>query len=421
MNDNTLEKRIKTVVSLLDERQKRIYLAAEAESIGWGGMTEICKITGVDKNTLTAGRKELELYRNGNGDTLNQYKIENIKGCRKDGKKRIRQAGGGRKTIEEKQPGITDALLKLIDGNCYGNPENPLCWTTKSTRKLSEELKSEGYNISHAQVGKLLEKEGYTLQTNRKLKQSGKPHKDRDSQFKHINDTAINYMNDKQPVISVDCKKKEKIGEFANNGAEYSKKGEPIAVLDYDFYDPEKGKAVPYGTYDIANNEGFVSVGISHDTASFAVNAISSWWECMGKERFPNASKLFITADGGGSNGSRNRLWKTELQSFADKTGLIIEVSHFPPGTSKWNKIEHRLFSYISKNWRGRPLETLEIVVNLIASTTTKKGLKVNCKIDRNSYETGVKVSDEEMEKVNLIKNEFHGEWNYTIIPQTNS
>ena len=413
MDKLDVEKRIRTILPLLDERQKRIYLAAEAESLGRGGMGIVGKIAGVNKNTMTAGKNDLEDLRSGK-DPVACFDSQS------PGRKttsRIRKQGGGRKPISETQPGIVEALLKLVDGETYGNPENPLSWTTKSTRNLADELSIEGFSISYVKVKQLLEQEGYSLQSNSKMKQVGKEHEDRDAQFQHINSTSAEYISMGEPVISVDCKKKENLGEFANKGSEYRKKGEPLAVLDHDFFDKDAGKAIPYGTYDIANNEGYVNVGISHDTASFAVNSIYAWWIEMGKERFPNASMLYITADGGGSNGSRNRLWKTELQNFADKTGLAIEVSHFPPGTSKWNKIEHRLFSFISKNWRGRPLKTLQIVVNLISSTTTKSGLKVGCGIDITQYETGVKVSDEEFNNIRLVPDEFHGEWNYMILP----
>ena len=416
MDKNILKKRIQTVASMLDERQKRIYLAAEAESLGWGGKGIVSEIAGVDKNTLTAGQKDLNLFRKADRDGATFW-VKDLEGTNGDGYVRVRSKGGGRKPIEEKQPGITQALLKLVDGSSYGNPENPLSWTTKSTRTLADELCKEGYSISHMKVKALLEQEGYTLQSNRKLEQVGNAHPGRNEQFEHINETSLQYMQQGQPVVSIDCKKKENIGKFANKGEEYAKSRNPVAVLDHDFYDREKGKAIPYGTYDVANNEGFVNVGVSHDTASFAVNSIYAWWNEMGRERYPDATRLYITADGGGSNGSRNRLWKVELQSFADRTGLSVEVSHFPPGTSKWNKIEHRLFSYISKNWRGRPLETLEIIVNLIESTTTSKGLKVKCGVDRTDYETGKKVSDAELSEVNIVRNDFHGEWNYIIFP----
>lgn len=417
MEENAIEKRIKTIMPLLDERQKRIYLAAEAEALGWGGMGYVSRIANVDKDTLTAGKKDIQALRNSQPAGKEPFpKSDAVSPTSMKG--RVRKQGGGRKNITETQPGIVEALLKLVDGSTYGNPENPLSWTTKSVRNLAEELRKEGFSVSHVKVKELLEQEGYSLQANRKLKQAGKAHEDRDAQFIHINKTTADYISNGQPVISVDCKKKENLGEFANKGAEYSQKGKPVKVLDHDFYDGSKGKAVPYGTYDVAGNEGYVNVGISHDTARFAVNSINAWWQEMGQVRYPDASMLYITADGGGSNGSRNRLWKLELQEFADKTGLAIEVSHFPPGTSKWNKIEHRLFSYISKNWRGRPLETLEIVVNLIASTTTSKGLKVKCGIDSNNYETGEKVTDKELETVRLCRDEFHGEWNYIILPR---
>lgn len=419
MENEKLTQRIQTVISILDERQRRIYLAAEAEALGWGGKCIVSKIAGVNKNTLTAGQKDLDEMRKSsvnNSDEADVQSESNIKGHA-----RVRRIGGGRKSIEETQPGITKALLKLLDGYTYGNPENPLSWTTKSTRHLAAELCEQGYKISHTKVKYLLEDEGYTLQSNRKMEQVGKPHEDRNAQFIHINNTSAEYINEGQPVISVDCKKKENIGNFANNGREYSLKGQPIKVSDHDFLDPKNGKAIPFGTYDVTHNEGFVNVGISHETASFAVNSIRSWWNEMGKNRYPNAKKLYITADGGGSNGSRNRLWKVELQSFANETGLCIEVSHFPPGTSKWNKIEHRLFSYISKNWRGRPLVSLEVIVNLISSTTTTTGLSVKCGIDKGIYETGIKVSDEKFKTVNILKNDFHGEWNYLILPNRNS
>ena len=412
MDNQIIEKRVNTIIPLLNERQKRLYLAAEAESLGWGGMSTISQMAGVDKNTLTAGKKDLELLRS-MGNSL----LPDEKDSVPSPTVRVRKKGGGRKTVEEKQPGITKALLSLVDDSTYGNPENPLSWTTKSMRNLASELESEGYHISYVTVGTLLEQEGYTLQSNKKLLQVGDGHVDRDAQFEHINSTSLAYMNSGQPVISVDCKKKENIGNFANNGAEYARKGEGTKVLDHDFYNPKNGKAIPFGTYDIANNEGYVNVGVSHDTASFAVNSIYAWWMEMGQYRFPEANRLMITADGGGSNGSRNKLWKVELQNLADKTGLTLEISHFPPGTSKWNKIEHRLFSFISKNWRGRPLESLQVIVNLISSTTTETGLKVACGIDSNEYKTGVKVTDDEMREVNLIRNSFHGDWNYWIVP----
>ena len=420
MEDAITETRIKTLIDLFskNERLKRIYLAIEAEGLGWGGMSYVSKIAGVDKNTLTAGKMDLEKLRKGENSSETETEEKSESDDISADMDRIRAKGGGRKSVKVTYPGIVEELQKLVDGNVYGNPENPLSYTSKSTRHLAEELSQKGFKVSHSTVKELLEELGYSLQGNRKLKQVGNDHEDRDEQFRHINQTSLSYMAAGEPVISIDCKKKENLGEFAYKGVEYRKFKNPVAVLDHDFYNPENGKAIPYGTYDIGNNEGYVSVGISHDTASFAVNSIYSWWTAMGRERYPNAKKLYITADGGGSNGSRNRLWKTELQAFADKTKLEIEVSHFPPGTSKWNKIEHRLFSFISKNWRGRPLENLQTVVNLIASTTTSKGLRVACGVDLKEYETGIKVTDEELSMVNLFKNEFHGEWNYRILPK---
>lgn len=293
---------------------------------------------------------------------------------------------------------------------------NPLIWTSKSLRKLEKELKDKGFSISYHTIGDILKQQGYSLQANRKIKEGG-DHPDRDAQFEFINSKTVEYQQAGEPVISVDCKKKELIGEYKNGGQEWEAKGKAPAVNVYDFIDKENGKAVPYGVYDIAGNEGLVNVGISHDTATFAVSSIRNWWEQMGKERYPQAGKIFINADGGGSNGSRNRLWKLELQKLANETGLEIRVSHFPPGTSKWNKIEHRLFSFITMNWRAKPLICVQTVVNLIASTSTSKGLKVKATEDKKMYEKGIKVSDEELKNISMQKEDFHGEWNYLITP----
>ncbi len=403
--DEKLVKKINTFLPYLNESQSRKYLASEAISLGRGGIAEISAISGVHRNTISAGIREL------------QSPQENIPEDNKPA--RVRAAGGGRKPITETQPGILEALEKLVSPETYGNPENPLCWTTKSLRNLAEELSAEGFTIKKDKVGDLLKMLGYSLLQNQKMRQVGKGSPDRDAQFQHINATAASYMEASQPVISIDCKKKENIGSFKNNGAEYCPKGEPVEVLDHDFPLPELGKAVPYGIYDLAQNEGYVNVGVSSDTAVFAVNSIRSWWYSMGMLRYPDAGALYITADGGGSNGSRCRLWKTSLQSLADELNIPIEVSHFPPGTSKWNKIEHRMFSQISKNWRGKPLETLEIVISLIASTTTREGLHIKCGFDAHEYKTGIKVSDEELAGVNIIPNDFCGLWNYTIYPNT--
>lgn len=401
--DEKLAKKINSMLPFLNESLTRKYLASEAISLGRGGITEISAISGVHRNTISAGIKELQ--------SPQENSSEGEKSTR------IRAAGGGRKPITETQPGITEALERLVDPETYGNPENPLRWTTKSLRNLADELSAEGFSIKKDKVGDLLKMLGYSLLQNQKMKQVGKESPDRDAQFKHINSTAQSYMEASLPVISIDCKKKENIGNFKNNGAEYRPKGEPEKVLDHDFPLPELGKAVPYGIYDIAQNEGYVNVGISSDTAVFAVNSIKSWWYSMGMLHYPDAKAIYITADGGGSNGSRCRLWKTSLQSLADELDMAIEVSHFPPGTSKWNKIEHRMFSQISKNWRGKPLETLEIIISLIASTTTVEGLHIKCGFDSHKYTTGIKVTDVELAGVNIVPNDFCGAWNYTIYP----
>ncbi len=395
--------RIKKVIPYLNERQRRIYLAAEAETLGRGGIKAISELTGVHRNTISAGLKELR-----SGEELPDDEIANG---------HVRRRGGGRKTVVQSQQGIAEALDRLVDNSSYGNPENPLRWTTKSLRELASELKKQGFSVGHNSVGKLLKQLGFSLQTNRKMEQAGAQSPDRDAQFQHINTTAAQYIASGEPVISIDCKKKENIGNFQNKGGEYAPKGSPLRVLDHDFPIAHQGKAVPYGVYDVANNEGYVSVGISKDTAAFAVQSIRTWWKEMGRERFPNARRLFITADGGGSNGSRCRLWKMELQALANELGFPIEVSHFPPGTSKWNKIEHRMFSQISKNWRGRPLETLEIIVNLIASTTTDSGLLIKCGVDQRTYISGVKISDEQLQTLNMARDPFHGDWNYVVFP----
>ena len=398
--------KIKLVLPHLDERLKRIYLASEAEALGRGGAKEISSVFGIHQNTLTAGKKDLHSGEVLISDDGNFFTT--------------RHKEAGRKTVVENHPEVIEALNRLIDGESFGNPENPLRWTTKSLRNLSDELKSEGISVGHVTVGKLLEQMGFSLQINQKMNQIGSESPDRDAQFKHINETVKIYSSNGNPVISVDCKKKENIGNFKNNGAEYAPKKNPVKVLDHDFPLPENGKAVPYGVYDIINNEGYVNVGISKDTAEFAVQSIRNWWTLMGKEKFPDARSLLITADGGGSNSTRCRLWKTELQILADEIKIPIEVSHFPPGTSKWNKIEHRLFSQISKNWRGKPLETLSVIINLISSTTTDTGLNVKCTLDTNQYPSGIKVEDEELEGINITRNCFHGEWNYVISPHDN-
>ena len=403
LSKQVLKNKIEKILPILNETQKRLYLASEAEAYGRGGISEINRISGVSRVTISNGIKEL---KSGTKYNPNDSASSNI-----------RTSGGGRKSIEETQPGIREALESLMSESTIGDPQSLLLWTTKSLRNLEDEMQALGFDVKYRKIGYMLKDMGYSLQLNQKKNQVGKQHPDRDAQFKHINSKANAFMAYGEPVISIDCKKKENIGNFKNNGAEYAKKGCPTEVMDHDFPLPALGKAAPYGVYDISNNEGYVNVGISSDTAQFAVNTIRSWWNEMGKERYPNAHNILITADGGGSNGSRNRLWKHELQQLSTETGLSISVCHFPPGTSKWNKIEHRLFSQITKNWRGRPLETLEIIVNLIASTTTKNGLSVKCKPDLNVYKTGIKVSDEEFASINLYGDQFHPDWNYTIEP----
>jgi transposase len=370
----------------------------EARNIGRGGISKLSNLSGVSRSTIHIGVRELE-----NGSKTSDLKTG-----------RIRKPGGGRKKLGDNQKGLTAILEQLVSAHTRGDPMNPLIWTSKSLRKLEKELKDRGFSISYHTIGDILKEQGYSLQANRKTKEGG-DHADRDAQFEFINRKTVEYQQAGEPVISVDCKKKELIGEYKNAGQEWEFKGKAPAVNVYDFIDKENGKAVPYGVYDIAGNEGLVNVGISHDTASFAVSSIRNWWEQMGKERYPQARQIFINADGGGSNGSKNRLWKLELQKLANETGLEIRVSHFPPGTSKWNKIEHRLFSFITMNWRAKPLVCLQTVVNLIASTTTSKGVKVKATEDKKMYEKGIKVSDEELKNISLEKENFHGEWNYII------
>ena len=395
-----LEEKIKQdflrILPFLDEKTTRLYVANMSLSLGRGGRSIVSKSLNISRVRINNGIKEL----------LGQDASET------DGKKR--RKGGGRKSIDIHYPDLKDELEAIISPYTRGDPMNPLKWCSKSLRKIAAILKSKGFPISHVSVEKYLLNNGYSLQSNRKTDE-GSSDADRDKQFEYINNKAKVFMFEKEPVISVDCKKKELIGNYKNIGQEWEKTGMPRKVKVYDFIDTNLGKAVPYGTYDIAQNEGWVSVGISSDTAQFAVNTIRNWWQQMGSYTYPNATKLLITADGGGSNSSNGRLWKKELQTFATETGLEISVCHYPPGTSKWNKIEHRLFSFITKNWRGKPLVSLETIVNLIANTTTEKGLKVRAMEDKNIYQKGVKVSNEEMEKINLKRDDFKGKWNYVI------
>jgi hypothetical protein len=399
--DIQLKEKYQMLLPLLDEKSARLYLASEVKSMGRGARVKVAKLAGVSRVRINKGIEELEAGAKP-GD------IE--KG------KKIRKPGGGRKLQEENQPGMIEAIEKILNPYTLGDPMKPLLWTSKSLRKIEKEMKSQGFNVGYVTIREILKSRGYSLQGNKKTHEGGDV-ADRDEQFEYINQAAIDFMEEDAPVISVDCKKKELIGDFKNNGVEWHKKGEAPNVKVYDFIDKDLGKAVPYGIYDMAKNQGWVSVGISKDTAEFAVNSIRTWWQQMGKAYYGSAKKLLITADGGGSNSSRSRLWKRELQLFASETGLEIKVCHFPPGTSKWNKIEHRLFSFISKNWRGKPLESLEIIVNLIANTTTEKGLKVNAFADKRQYEKGLKINDEEIRNIKLIPDIFRGDWNYSIHP----
>ena len=379
----------------LDEKTTRLYVSNMALRLGRGGRLLVSKTLGISRVRINNGIKEL---------------LEDATSVSEGS---IRRKGGGRKTIDIHQPEMKEQIENIISPHTRGDPMNPLKWCSKSLRKIASALKAKGYNISHVSVEKYLLSNDYSLQSNRKTYE-GSSEEDRDAQFEYINAKSKLFMTEKEPVISVDCKKKELIGNYKNSGREWEKSNEPQQVDVYDFIGI-LGKAVPYGAYDIAQNKGWVSVGISSDTAQFAVNTIRTWWHEMGRETYPNATKLLLTADGGGSNSTTSRLWKKELQTFATETGLEINVCHYPPGTSKWNKIEHRLFSFITKNWRGKPLISLEAIVNLIANTTTEKGLEVRAIKDTNIYQTGIKVSDEEMEKINLKKDEFKGKWNYTI------
>jgi transposase len=389
--DTNLRKKIKSLLPHLNERQKRIYLSSEANSIGYGGVTLISALSGVSRPTIIQGKKDIK-----------SLPLE---------LPRSRKKGGGRKSIEKKHPEILIDIEKLIEPSTSGDPMSPLRWTCKSTRNIAEELRLKKYKISYVVVSNLLKKLGYSLQANIKTKEGGK-HPDRNKQFEYINEKSKSFMSSGNPVISIDAKKKEIVGNYKNTGKSLHKKQTPTNVKVYDF---EMSKATPYGIYDINKNEAFVNVGKSYDTSLFAVESIRRWWQSMGKEKYPESKKILITADSGGSNGIRRRLWKTELQKLSNETGLEITLCHFPPGTSNRNKIEHRLFSFITMNWRGKPLETYQVIVNLIGAVKTRKGLKVRAVLDENIYEKGIKVTDKELEEVNLTRHEFHGEWNYTI------
>jgi hypothetical protein len=386
----------------MDERLRRQWAATEAAAIGWGGVSAVSCATGLSRNTIAVGVRELAARQRNPAVPVEA---------------RVRRLGAGRKPVTQTDPELLAALEALVDPVTRGHPESPLRWTCKSTAVLAAELTRRRHPVTDRTVATLLKDAGYSLQANRKTRE-GSQHPDRNAQFEHIHDQVLAFQKRRQPVISVDTKKKELVGNFKNGGQEWQPQGQPEEVNMHDFPDKQLGKAIPYGVYDLASNEGWVSVGIDHDTAEFAAASIRRWWVEMGATRFPKATKLMITADGGGSNSSRNRLWKLSLQSLADELGLQLQVCHFPPGTSKWNKIEHRLFCFITKNWRGRPLASYQTIVNLIASTTTKTGLTVRAALDEKPYEIGIAVTDEQLSQIKIAPNEFHGEWNYTIKPR---
>jgi transposase len=393
-----IEERFKRLRGVLDERSRRLLVAAESEAMGPRGISTVSKATGVSRQVIRQGIAELK-----ESAVLPE--------------RRIRRSGGGRKSAVKLDPSLKSDLEELLESTTRGDPESPLRWTCRSVRNLEAELNNRGHAVSHQVVADLLHELEYSLQANRKTNE-GASHPDRNAQFEYVNNKVKQYLGSKEPVISVDTKKKELIGDFKNAGKELRPKGDPEKVRVHDFLIPELGRPNPYGIYDIGLNTGWVSVGVDHDTAEFAVESIRRWWRSMGQHAYPKATSLLITADGGGSNGSRVRLWKLELQKLADESALSIAVCHFPPGTSKWNKIEHRLFSRITQNWRGKPLISLEVIVSLIAATRTTSGLKVHSELDTRAYAKGVKVSDQEIAQLNLHRDQFHGEWNYEIHPR---
>ncbi len=396
-----IRRKFRSLRGEMDERMRRQWAAAEARDLGWGGVTAVCQATGLSRVTISAGLRELK-------QPARQRAAEAV---------RVRRPGGGRKRVTESDPDLLAALESLIEPVTRGDPESPLRWTCKSTRRLADELTQQRHPVGARTVAMLLHEAGYSLQANRKTHE-GAAHPDRNAQFEYINSLVHRFQNRGEPAVSVDTKKKELVGDFKNAGRVWRPRGRPDEVRVHDFLDPALGKAIPYGVYDLANNQGWVSVGIDHDTAQFATNSIRRWWSQMGSRRFPDAKELLITADGGGSNSPRSRLWRVSLQQLADALELRLTVCHFPPGTSKWNRIEHRLFSFITHNWRGRPLRTLQTVVSLIASTTTRTGLLVRAAIDTTRYETEIKIRDDELARLRLRPHAFHGEWNYTVSPR---
>jgi len=396
--DTRLAEKYTSMLPYLNERQRRLFLAVEARAFGRGGVVRVARATGVSRPTIQQGLRELS------GPVT--------------APDRVRQPGGGRKQLTDRDPTLFGDLEALVDPDTRGDPMSPLRWTCKSTRQLAEALAGAGHRVSHTVVAELLDRAGYSLQAPAKTVE-GHQHPDRDAQFRYLNEQVKTFLGAGQPVVSVDAKKKELVGAFRNGGREWQPRGQPEQVNVHDFPDPRVGKAIPYGIYDVGRNTGWVTVGQDHDTASFAVTSLRRWWQAVGASTYPAAERLLICADGGGSNGYRVRLWKVELQRFADESGLAVTVCHLPPGTSKWNKIEHRLFAHISMNWRGRPLVSHEVVVELIDATTTQAGLRVQAELDLGQYPTKVKVADEEMASLQLTPHAFHGEWNYTLAPRS--
>ena len=396
-----IRRKYRAVLAELDERRRRQWAAAEARELGWGGVVAVARATGLSRTTITGGLRELNLPARE----------------RTAAAARVRRPGGGRKPLTQSDPDLLSALEALIEPATRGDPESPLRWTCKSTRRLADELTRQRHPVSVNTVAALLHQAGYSLQANRKTRE-GASHPDRNAQFEYINAQVRRFLDRGQPTISVDTKKKELVGDFKNAGREWQPAGRPEDVRVHDFIDKTLGKAIPYGVYDIFNNQGWVSVGIDHDTAQFAAASIRRWWTHMGQKRFPRARELLITADGGGSNSYRSRLWKVSLQTLADELDLTLHVCHFPPGTSKWNKIEHRLFSFITQNWRGRPLVSHQAIVNLIARTTTRAGLVVRAALDTRHYDTAIKVTDQELARLRLKPHTFHAEWNYQLSPR---
>lgn len=398
MEIDTLRHKYQALAPALNERSRRLWAATEARAMGHGGIALVERATGISRATIERGLDELD---------RDEVPLE---------PDRVRRAGGGRKRVVEQDPGLIKDLDALVEPTTSGSPDSPLRWTSKSVRRLADELNAMGHRISYRSVDTLLRANDYSLQANRKTRE-GPSHPDRDAQFKYLNALVRAQQARGDPAVSVDTKKKELVGDFKNPGRQWRRKGNPEPVRVHDFVIPEQGKAIPYGVYDLSRDEGWVSIGIDHDTASFAVHAMQRWWQIMGRPAYPKAGSLLVTADAGGSNGSRVRLWKWELQQFANRTRLSVTVAHLPPGTSKWNRIEHRLFSHIAMNWRGEPLVSLAAIVSLIGSTTSRRGLRVRSEIDRASYPAGVKISDHQMAQLNLERHQFHGDWNYTIRP----